>query len=253
MCGMLWQRLVRDRPTPLPTDTPSSASQSMMMHQRIFGYGARKGEPTDKLNEAASVMRTRIEELEARGSSLRMEAIALQKAGQKAAALRALKKAKIVERQAEANQASLTAVEQQVDMLAQAALHKTMTTALASTSAAVKRDAKALSRAESVMDDVAEARDMASELNQVMADFAASSYDEVDDNDLAAELEQMLGEATLAPSKEHEVAELERRIAAKQATMQAESDALADRMPVAPTGSARKQEEQAGLLSSSGG
>ena len=69
-------------------------------------------------------------------------------------------------------------------------MQKTLTTALASTSKSLRTDGKMLTRAEKAIDDASEARDMASDLNSVVAEFATAGS--VDDDDLAAELESML-------------------------------------------------------------
>ena len=184
-------RTVKGAAATVPSATPSASNTEF--NRAVFGLaGVKKGDPAAKLEEAAAVMRGRIESLDARASEQRLQAITLQKAGQKAQALRALKKAKQIEAQVASNQAALDAVEQQVDMIAQAAMHKTLTSALASTSKTMKADGKMLSKAESAIDDATEARDMATDLNGVMAEFAANGVADLDDDDLMMELEQMV-------------------------------------------------------------
>lgn len=241
------------------TSTTSNAEFS----RAVFGLaGVKKGDPAAKLEEAAAIMKGRIESLEARAQEQRAAALQLQKAGQKAGALRALKKAKQIEAQVASNQAALDAVEQQVDMLAQAAMHKTLTTALASTSKSMKADGKMLSKAESAIDDATEARDMASDLNGVMAEFAANGTADVDDDDLLAELESMVDNEPPPPAavamtqaeKEQEIALLESKIAERARAKEAREAVNA--MPSAPTdvpsnGLSKKErakEEKAGLL-----
>lgn len=220
----------------------TSSTSNTEFQRAVFGLaGVKKGDPAAKLEEAAAVMRGRIESLETRAQEQRAVALQLQKAGQKAGALRALKKAKQIEAQMASNQAALDAVEQQVDMLAQAAMQKTLTSALASTSKSMKADGKMLSKAESAIDDATEARDMASDLNQVMAEFAANGAGDVDDDDLLAELESMVDTEPPPPvpvsmsqaEKEQEIARLEAQIA-ERAESRATRDALAS-MPSAPT------------------
>ena len=231
------------------------------VHRAVFGLaGVKKGDPAAKLEEAAVVMKGRIEQLEARAQEQRSVAMQLQKAGQKAQAIRALKKAKQIEAQVASNQAALDAVEQQVDMLAQAAMHKTLTSALASTSKSMKADGKMLSKAEAAIDDATEARDMASDLNGVMAEFASTGAGDVDDDDLMAELEAMVDSEPPPPAdkeaeKQAEIARLEAQISERQRARETR-DALAS-MPAAPTdtpaastGKRAVKEERAGLLSS---
>lgn len=239
----------------------SARTSSLEVNSRIFGLaGVKQGDPAKKLDQAASVMRGRIEHLEARATEQRQQALLLQKAGQKAQALRALKKAKQIECQVAANQASLDAVEQQVDMLAQAAMQKTLTSALASTSKSMKADGKMLSKAERAIDDASEARDMATDLGQVMAEFAANGAGDLDDDELLSELETMVDNEPPPPAAQSTARTEKEEIAALEARVHAwnekqEAIEMANSMPsVPPVGSKkqRKREEQAGLLADSG-
>jgi len=237
----------------------SSSTSNAEFSRAVFGLaGVKKGDPALKLEEAATIMKGRVEQLDARATEQRAVALQLLKAGQKAGALRALKKAKQIEAQVASNQAALDAVEQQVDMLAQAAMHKTLTSALASTSKTMKADGKMLSKAEAAIDDATEARDMATDLNGVMAEFAANGAVDVDDDDLLAELESMVDTEPPPPApvsmsqaeKEEEIAQLEAKLAERQREKQTR-EALAS-MPAAPTNGISKKErakeEKAGLL-----
>lgn len=229
------------------------------LHRAVFGLAgaSKKADPAAKLEEAAQVMRARIEQLEERAKDQRKVALSAQKAGQKAVALRELKKAKAVEAQVEANQQSLMAVEQQVDMLAQAAMQKTLASALATTSKSMKKDAKALGKAETAIADAEEARDMATDLNQVMADFAGNGTQEQDEDELMAELEGMAAEEPEPPpvdaeaaasARLAEIAELEAKLAARKMqkeTSEAHRQAV-HAMLTAPK--SKKKEEKAGLL-----
>ena len=177
------------------------AATSDDFSSRVFGLaGAKK--PGAKLEEAAILMRSRILSLEERSFAERNSAKSLMKSGQKLAAKRALLKAMASEKQISTNQASLSAVEQQVDMLAQAAMQKTLTTALASTSKSLKKDSKVALRAEAAIDDASEARDIACDLNLAISEFAG--VEDQDDDALLEELNSMLdddkylGTATVA-------------------------------------------------------
>ena len=262
MCG-IFNRMRGHRRTAVATTDLGSSTRTgnVEVHRAVFGLaGVKKGDPAAKLEEAAVVMKGRIEQLEQRAQEQRAAAMQLQKAGQKAAALRALKKAKQIEAQVSSNQAALDAVEQQVDMLAQAAMQKTLTSALASTSKSMKADGKMLSKAESAIDDATEARDMASDLNQVMAEFAQNGAGDMEDDDLEAELLAMVDSKPPPPvdaeaEKQAEIERLESAIAERQ--RQKETREAVASMPAAPTdkpapssGKARAKEERAGLLSS---
>ena len=229
----------------IPTSTVDSEAMSAKVgsadnvgfSRAVFGLaGGKKGQPAAKLEEAASVMRERILQLEERAQRERSNALALKEAGHVQQAIRALKKAKASETQLEANQSSLMAVEQQVDMLAQAAMQKTLTSALASTSKSMKADGKMLSKAERAIDDATEARDMATDLNGVMAEFAQNGTDALDD-DLLAELDSM-AMSIVAPQQTSndenakEIARLEAMLAERQTRVMVVKDSF----PTAPVG-----------------
>jgi len=280
LCGMFsrWRRRGSVRTAAIDLDAAgmatSSTSVDVGFSRAVFGLaGVKRGDPAAKLEEAAAVMRGRIMQLEERAQVERKQAATMQRAGQRSQAIRALKKAKASEAQLEANQSSLLAVEQQVDMLAQAAMQKTLTSALASTSKRMKADGKMLSKAERAIDDASEARDMATDLNGVMAEFAHSGAGDVGEEDLVAELEAMAAadeppppppEQVAASDKATEIARLEAAIAERQVKLD-EARAAKESFPVAPdapiveavqtNGKAngkgkRRNEEKAGLLAS---
>ena len=158
----------------------------------LFGSKKKKADPTSKLQEAAAAMTERIRALEYRAIESKQEAARLAKQGQKPAALRALKKAKTLEQQMESNQAALDAVEQQVDMLAQAEVQKQLSTALTTSSAGLKNQKQLLKSAESAVDAAQDARDTADDLNSVLSEFAGSGSTYHDETDLLEELDQLV-------------------------------------------------------------
>ena len=274
-CGVcnIWRRLTgRQRVVALAVASEAagsaatgvaSAAASLQTQSRLFGV--RKSDPHTKLAEAASSMESRISQLECRAASERAEAKRLVAAGQKASALRALKRAKATEKQLEANQQSLMAIEQQVDLMAQAQMQKQLATALASSSKGMKGQKKLLKSAESAVDDASEARDMAEDLSNVMSEFAQSSGGTEDEDELMDELNAMMAEpaphvlgsipeAAPASSTASEAAETARKeeIAMLEARLKRWDEAVAvrDALPAAPvvstTGS--KAEEKAHLL-----
>lgn len=288
-CGVchIWRRLTgRQRTVALaaigqaaPVSNGAAAGvangvASLQSQSRLFGV--RKGDPHVKLAEAAAGMEQRILQLESRAASEREEAKRLVATGQKASALRALKRAKATEKQLEANQQSLMAIEQQVDMMAQAQMQKQLATALASSSKGMKEQKKLLKSAESAVDDASEARDMAEDLGNVMAEFAQSSGGN-DDDELLEELNAMVAGHSAHSSSHHAPlpavqeeapalsADVDSSSAAAEAVRQAEiarlearlqrwDDAVAvrDKLPAAPTSSTQngKAEEKAHLLPS---
>ena len=171
--------------------TAESLGTRVATTSAIFGQRKAKMDPATKLAEAAAVMEARVEELEGRVGEQRGEAARMMKLGQKNAAMRALKKSKALEKQLASYQASLLAVEQQVDMLSQAHLQRTMADALHASSKGLKKDKKMLKKAEGAMEEAQEARDLADDLGQVMAEFATTGGGYEDDEDLLAELQEM--------------------------------------------------------------
>ena len=113
--------------------------------------------------------------------------------------------------------------------------------------------------------DAAEARDMASDLNTVMADFAHNGAGEIDEDELMAELEGMMAEDAEPPppadaqaterARLAEIADLEAKLAARKADREHNEAvrAAVESMPSAPTGRAARREEKAGLLAASVG
>ena len=144
-------------------------------------------------------MRARVEQLELRAQEGRVEARSSPPRGSKTAALRALKKAKAVDAQVASNQAAVDAVEQQLDTLSQAAMQKTLASAPASTSATMKKDAKALSKAETAIEDAQEARDDGDRPQPGPSlRRAATAYE--DEDELLAELNAMVAEQDARPA-----------------------------------------------------
>ncbi len=172
-------------------DATKAVAGSTATHRALFGSKKKKADPNAKLAEAASAMQERIRGLEYRALEGKREAALLMKQGQKAAALRALKKAKGLEKQVEQNQAALDAVEQQVDLMAQAEMQRQVTAALSTSSQNMKQNKDMLKKAETAIDDATEARDMADDLNGVMTEFATTGGGDIDEDDLLAELQEL--------------------------------------------------------------
>lgn len=208
------------------------------LQRSVFGMPARQS-PAVRLETVAREMRVRISQLEGRAGERRVEAARMHTDGQKANALRMMRKVKAVEGQISSQQAALDAVEQQIDMLEHAAVQKQLTNALASTSKSFKKDTKALCRAEAAIDSAAEARDTATELGDVVAEFARVGHGEGDDDELMAELDALVHTGAEsggvdAPSgaveddKQKQIDVLERKIAIREAR------AIGARLPSVP-------------------
>ena len=159
-----------------------------------------KGESAEtKLAAAAESMRSRIATLEARAASERAESVRLAQLGQKAAALRTLRKAKASDATVARMHDALVAVDQQADLLAQAQMQKQLSSALASSNKAMRGGTKMLAGAEKAIDAAHDARDVVNDLGSVMAEFGQAALgDAADDDDLAQELEELVGASLVA-------------------------------------------------------
>lgn len=269
-CGVchIWRRLTGRRPAVAVEAAGGAANGAASLQTQSRLFGVRKSDPHTKLAEAAGSMESRIAQLECRAASERAEAKRLVTAGQQTSALRALKRAKATEKQLEANQQSLMAVEAQVDMLAQAQMQKQLATALASSSKGMKGQKKLLKSAESAVDDASDARDMADDLSNVMAEFAQNGGGNEGEDELMNELSAMLSEdlhadpheldsvpeATPLASTPAEVASAARKeeIATLEARLRRwdEAAVVRDALPTAPVASASKADERVHLLPS---
>lgn len=252
-CGLchIWRRMTGSQRSAAlvavvesSSGTAANAVGKVQTHSRIFGV--RKSDPHSALALAAESMNSRILQLESRAASEREEAKKQMQLGQKPSALRLLKRAKATEKQLEANQASLMAIEQQVDLMAQAQMQKQLASALASSSKGMKAQKKLLKHAESAVDDAQDARDMADDLGNVMAEFAQNGNGNEDEDELLDELNSMMTEGPRPPAsdlnvavqelspeeKAAEIARLEARIARYDESL-AVRDAVAA-MPAVP-------------------
>ena len=157
----------------------------------LFGLAKKQASPVDKLAEAAEAVAQRAVALEQKVGEGRAEARALMMGGQKKAALRQMRRVKMIEGQLASVQSASDALEQQQLVLEQAALQKEMTTALSSSAKGLKKSKKLLSQAETAVEDASEARDAADDLSNVLAEFTTTSMLSADDDELLAELEEM--------------------------------------------------------------
>lgn len=218
----------------------------------LFGLAKKQASPVEKLAEAAEAVAQRAVALETKVGEGRAEARALMMGGQKKAALRQMRRVKMIEGQLASVQSAADALEQQQLVLEQAALQKEMTTALSSSAKGLKKSKKLLSQAETAVEDASEARDAADDLSNVLAEFTTTSMLSADDDELLAELEEMAsgggggggnsGDADAEDDAEDEAVraardgeEIERRDRAWR-----EAEATRARMPKVPSSRAGK-------------
>lgn len=162
------------------------------MASRVFGVATAKKTPALKLEQASSAMRKRVEVLEARSAEHREAAARAMKAGQKATAVRELKKSKMIEKQAVSTQSALDAIEAQSDMLEQTALQREVAAALGATAKSLKKDKNMLSKAEDAVEAASEMRDLHEDLSHAMSGLGDTVSNDYDDDELMAELQGMI-------------------------------------------------------------
>lgn len=153
---------------------------------------SRKKTPQSKLAAASEAMQTRIQSLDSRAADSRVAATASIKAGNKTTALRELKRAKMLEKQAQSTQSAMDALEAQSDMLEQTALQKEVAAALGASAKSLKREKGLISKAEDAVDTAAEVRDMHEDLTQVMSGLGDTVFPDVDEEELLSELQGMV-------------------------------------------------------------
>ena len=238
------------------SSSSSSSSSSkvggnkMQRASRLFGVS--KADPQAKLQTATQALQSRVMELESRAEHQRAEAKRLMVNQSKPAALRMLKKAKATEKQVEANHATLAALESQLDLVEQATMQKQIASALMVSSKTMKSQKGIVSMAENAVDEAAEVRDMADDLTSALSEMGSSTPAE-DDDELLAELEEMMaepqheapGQAKAAETKEErkareaEIAMLEAKIARHE-----EQKRLKAQFPSAPTDNVEEEKEE---------
>tara|TARA_B100000575_G_scaffold186584_2_gene150279 strand:- start:2105 stop:3022 length:918 start_codon:yes stop_codon:yes gene_type:complete len=248
----LWRRLRGThtignlRTAAVDGDVKTTVTNSSANRSSFFGSKKKKSNPSTKLQEAAAAMNERIRALEYRAVDSKREAKELMQQGQKQAALRALKKAKGLEKQVSQNQAALDAVEQQVDLIAQAEMQRHVTAALSTSSKDLKGNKEMLKKAETAIDDATEARDMAEDLGSVMNDFAAGTSNDIGDDDLLAELNELM--AVVDPPKPPTVLEDTQREAARaledRHTAWEEAEKVRRAFPTVSKGKAKVEEKE---------
>tara|TARA_B110001450_G_scaffold232007_1_gene234320 strand:+ start:102 stop:1052 length:951 start_codon:yes stop_codon:yes gene_type:complete len=155
--------------------------------------------PQIKLAAASEAMRARVESLELRVAECRSAATAAMKVGNKASAMRELKRAKMLEKQSISTQIAVDALEAQSDMLEQTALQKEVAAALGATAKSLKREKGLLSKAEGAVDAAMEMKDMHEDLTQAMSGLGDVASNDLDEDELMEELQNMAAEHDAQP------------------------------------------------------
>ena len=227
---------------------PVSAASDSSMSSRVFGRPTKAVKAEDKLAAAAEAMRTRIEALESRAGEGRANASRAMKSGNKALALRELKRAKALDAQVAATQQVLDAVESQTDLLEASAMQKQVAAALGATAKTLKKERGLVTKAEAAVETASELRDLHEDLTSVMSGLGDATHTDYDEDELLGELQEMVQEDDAAPpadqSSSISMAQAQRELEIKHAEYD-ELERLRQRMPSAPK---TKSKEKQALL-----
>lgn len=178
---------------PTEESVASQVTNSSSVANRVFGKSmGKKATASAKLESAKAAMQARIEQLEEKAQASRAAAVKAMKSQKKELAFRELRRAKMMEKQANSTRAALDAVEQQFEMMEATALSREVAFALGATAKSLKNNKAWLSQAEDSVDAAAEMKDLHDDMAQVMAAFGeTANNNDYDDDELMAELEGM--------------------------------------------------------------
>ena len=172
--------------------TPKPPREQSATAARVFG--AKRGgvvDATERLGAAAASVRLHAETLATRASQAREKARDLALAGDRAAAVLALKRAKALEKQAEVAGSTQLALEHQIDVLEASHLQREVASALSASVGATKQKTRGLlAKAETAVEDSVEMKDLADEVSQVLGEMQPG--DAIDEDELNAELNELV-------------------------------------------------------------
>ena len=182
----------RRRPRRVAT-SDTAEKETSETSARLFGTRVKAMSSQEKLSAAVASMGQRAEDLSDRAQLSRSKAATLMRQQRKAEAMQELKRCKALEKQAATAKAAMLTLEQQADLIAESQLQREVAQALSASVKSVKKKTKGLLGAtEAAVDDTADVRDMAEEMNSVMEGLAPANV--VDEDELYAELEQLVQE-----------------------------------------------------------
>lgn len=235
-CGRLFNFFRFAQPS--KRSNSSSERTQTKAEAAVFGKRGKSLSANERLDQAAESVSAHALQLGERASAARDRARSLAASGKRNEALMALKRAKVLDKQAENATATHAAIEAQKDLLDGQELQREIASALAASVATTKTKTKGLlTKTENAVDDMEEMRDAFEEVGQVLGGL--QSGNDVDDDDLAAELDAMVAsnEAEVAPEGDAAVA---MAIADLKAAAEVEES-----FPPVPR---KKKEEKLGLL-----
>ena len=166
------------------------------------GNSERSSAASSRLDSILAGLSTREASLTQRASESRADAMQLHKRGDRLGALRALRRAHGIDSALKTTAATRATVEQQQDMLEQAALQKEMSSAISASVKSMQKACKGvdLGRLDKQLDSVADLHGDMATVSDTLASASESVYS-IDDDDLCRELEALLENQSGLPSE----------------------------------------------------
>jgi hypothetical protein len=160
--------------------------------RRLVGRPLRHAvSASDVATSPVGALRDKVSDLQSRADALRAQAKSSMASGRRADALAQLKRAKLLERQAESTGAAVTALEEQHLQLESAAITASITKAINKTvSKARKKHKGLLGQVDRAADGTTELTDLSQEVNDSLGSFATGGG--YDDDELLEELQEMV-------------------------------------------------------------
>lgn len=178
---------------PLAANQAQQSAEPKASRFGLFGRMSDGSAPpvaVKKLQRVSGVIESRISLYEQRAIDAKGEAQQHLNAGNRAAALRAMKRSKAAEKQVSALFSTSVAIENQSDMLETAGLQREVADALHAGVKGMRKTHKALRDVESVADQASDMRDVSADVQAAMAQLNEAYDDDVlDDDELLAELD----------------------------------------------------------------
>lgn len=178
----------------VPTRRASAARtrEPSALEQRVFGTAVKATPAESKLADAIAQLQTLVTEQESKLERAREHARSAYKAGgdakQNKEALAAMKRAKHMEKRLDGLQGQLAMVERQRDTLEESQMQKKLVAALSQSAKAMKANGKLVKQAEHVADSAVEFFDQ----NEDISNALAQAHDAGDDDELLAELAELI-------------------------------------------------------------
>ena len=250
-CGSVCRLFFGPRRRAAPRSEGAPARQQTGVEAAVFGKRGKVLSANARLDQAAESVEAHAAQLGERAGAARERARMLAASGKRNEAMMALKRAKGLEKQAENAAATHAAIEAQKDLLDGQELQREIASALAASVATTKTKTKGLlTKTETAVDTMEEMRDAFEEVGQVLGGLQSGT--DVDDDALAAELDQMIAleipEGAAEPATSSGSRAVEEAAAAAAAAAAVDLQTAEEIKAAFPAAPRKRKEEKLGLL-----